>query len=80
MRIAKKLWPRIMKNRKVRLRCEPSCLPWLRCWNGFVFALPKQKKYFQFSDGVWVIESLYFEVCTMLVLLELSKTNVEFLA
>ena len=28
----------------------------------FVFALPRQKKYFQFSDGVWVIESLYFEV------------------
>jgi hypothetical protein len=28
----------------------------------FYFALPKQKKHFQFSDGVWVIESLYFEV------------------
>lgn len=28
----------------------------------FFFALPKHKKYFQFSDGIWVIESLYFEV------------------
>ena len=28
----------------------------------FFFALPRQKKYFQFVDGVWVIESLYFEV------------------
>ncbi len=28
----------------------------------FYFALPRQKRYFQFADGVWVIESLYFEV------------------
>lgn len=28
----------------------------------FYFALPRQKQYFQFADGVWVIESLYFEV------------------
>lgn len=26
------------------------------------FALPRQKRYFQFNDGLWVIESLYFEV------------------
>jgi hypothetical protein len=32
----------------------------------FYFALPKQKKHFQFSDGVWVIESLYFEVRNLL--------------
>lgn len=28
----------------------------------FYFALPRQRQYFQFADGVWVIESLYFEV------------------
>jgi len=28
----------------------------------FHFALPRQKKFFQFKDGLWVIESLYFEV------------------
>jgi len=28
----------------------------------FHFVLPRQKKYFQFVDGVWIVESLYFEV------------------
>ena len=28
----------------------------------FYFVINKQRKYFQFVDGVWVIESLYFEV------------------
>ena len=28
----------------------------------FQFVLPRQKKHFQFVDGIWVIESLYFEV------------------
>ena len=28
----------------------------------FYFVLSRQKKYFQFVDGVWIIESLYFEV------------------
>ena len=28
----------------------------------FQFVLPRQKKHFQFIDGIWVIESLYFEV------------------
>lgn len=32
----------------------------------FVFALPRQKKYFQFADGAWVIESLYFEVSKLI--------------
>lgn len=26
------------------------------------FALPRQKKFFQFHDGLWVIESMYFEI------------------
>ena len=28
----------------------------------FYFVLSRQKKYFQFVDGVWIIESIYFEV------------------
>ena len=28
----------------------------------FHFVLSRQKKYFQFVDGVWIIESIYFEV------------------
>jgi len=32
----------------------------------FFYALPRQKKYFQFVDGVWVIESLYFEVSKLI--------------
>ncbi|XP_040581648.1 endoplasmic reticulum metallopeptidase 1 [Lepeophtheirus salmonis] len=28
----------------------------------FHFALPRQKKFFRFTDGIWAIESLYFEV------------------
>lgn len=35
----------------------------------FYFVLPRQKKHFQFSDGVWVIESLYFEVSRLFWLL-----------
>ena len=30
----------------------------------FHFVLSRQRKYFQFVDGIWVIESLYFEVCS----------------
>ena len=30
------------------------------------FALARQKKFFQFHDGVWVIESMYFEVSKLL--------------
>lgn len=32
----------------------------------FYFVLPRQKKYFQFVDGIWVIESLYFEVSKLI--------------
>eukprot|EP00092_Neocalanus_flemingeri_P002862 GFUD01003060.1.p1 GENE.GFUD01003060.1~~GFUD01003060.1.p1 ORF type:complete len:914 (+),score=90.26 GFUD01003060.1:82-2823(+) len=32
----------------------------------FYFVLPRQKKYFQFVDGVWIIESLYFEVSKLI--------------
>lgn len=32
----------------------------------FYFVLPRQKKYFQFIDGIWVIESLYFEVSKLI--------------
>jgi len=28
----------------------------------FHFVLPRQKKHFQFLEGIWIIESLYFEV------------------
>ena len=31
----------------------------------FHFVLSRQRKYFQFVDGIWVIESLYFEVCSV---------------
>ena len=32
----------------------------------FYFVLNKQRKYFQFVDGVWIIESLYFEVSKLI--------------
>jgi len=32
----------------------------------FYFVLPRQKKYFQFVDGIWIIESLYFEVSKLI--------------
>lgn len=32
----------------------------------FHFVLPRQKKYFQFTDGIWIIESLYFEVSKLI--------------
>ena len=32
----------------------------------FNFVINKQRKYFQFVDGVWVIESLYFEVSKLI--------------
>eukprot|EP00094_Tigriopus_californicus_P008285 TCALIF_07981-PA protein Name:"Similar to ermp1 Endoplasmic reticulum metallopeptidase 1 (Xenopus laevis)" AED:0.31 eAED:0.31 QI:0/0.9/0.90/0.90/1/1/11/658/673 len=32
----------------------------------FNFALPRQRKFFQFADGAWVIESLYFEVSRLI--------------
>ena len=34
----------------------------------FHFVLSRQRKYFQFVDGIWVIESLYFEVCSSLIM------------
>lgn len=41
----------------------------------FYFALPRQKQYFQFADGVWVIESLYFEVSISLDSLHFSHDH-----
>ena len=32
----------------------------------FFFVLNKQRKYFQFVDGIWIIESLYFEVSKLI--------------
>ena len=37
----------------------------------FYFVLGRQRKYFQFVDGVWIIESLYFEVRTVWAITEL---------
>ena len=49
----------------------------------FYFVLPRQKKYFQFSDGIWVIESLYFEVsklvwCLFTLLMTLARLKSSF--
>eukprot|EP00096_Caligus_rogercresseyi_P010754 TRINITY_DN4013_c0_g1_i1.p1 TRINITY_DN4013_c0_g1~~TRINITY_DN4013_c0_g1_i1.p1 ORF type:complete len:900 (-),score=145.35 TRINITY_DN4013_c0_g1_i1:1936-4635(-) len=48
----------------------------------FHFALPRQKKYFRFTDGIWAIESLYFEIsklvwtffCFVLTLLRVKSS------
>lgn len=49
----------------------------------FHFVLPRQKKYFQFIDGIWVIESLYFEVsklvwCMFTLVMTLARLKSSF--